>query len=155
VEALAATARAGGLAMDNEAGTPTGVVPRERARETGLGAVAANGAGEVRPQLLDQSINHYSYRLLLQVLMFFFTCQEMGLCPNLWTVFFVFYPGKEEIRGFYFSDEKVFTLSDHDPFKLLRLWLSFFHFFFIFVLLCLFSLTRVKLILKTVWNYNK
>jgi hypothetical protein len=77
--------------MGNGAGTPTGVGPRERAREVGLGAVAANGAGEVRPQLLDQSINHSSYQLLLlQVLMFFFTCHEMGLCPNLWTVFFCF-----------------------------------------------------------------
>jgi hypothetical protein len=58
--------------MDNGAGTPTGEVLRERAREVGLGAVAANGAGEVRPQVLDQSINHSLYRLLLQVLMFFF-----------------------------------------------------------------------------------
>jgi hypothetical protein len=58
--------------MVKGAGTPTGVDHRERAREADLGAVAANGAGEVRTQLLDKSINHSSYRIPLQVLMFFF-----------------------------------------------------------------------------------
>ncbi len=47
VEALAATAWAGVVAMDNGAGILTGVAPRDHARGVGMAAVAANGAGEV------------------------------------------------------------------------------------------------------------
>jgi ABC-type multidrug transport system permease subunit len=93
------------------AGTPTGVGHRERVREADLGAVAATGAGEMRPQLLDQSINQSSYQIPLQVLMFFFTCHRMGFCPNLWTVFFVFFSWKRNKKEVFTSLMRRFLPS--------------------------------------------